>query len=113
MITIWYKHERVVGVGVFCGLGKNWRKHMGVDPSATFTQLKLPVQKRESPREGKSRDALSQLLRLYQILIDDLQFYILHSRPCRALESVSKNRGFKNINLYNANNSMGKGPAWF
>jgi hypothetical protein len=75
MIITWYKHEHGLGVGLFCGLGKNLRKYMGVDPSAIFTRLKLPVQKHESPCDGKSRGALSQLPRLYQILVDDLQFY--------------------------------------
>ncbi len=56
--------------------------------------------------------ALFQSLpRLYQVLIDDLQFYILRSRPCRALEKVSKNGGFKNLNLDDANNSICKGPV--
>jgi hypothetical protein len=51
------------------------------------------------------------LPRLYQVLTDDLHFYILRSRPCRDLEKVSNNRGFKNINLDSANNSICKGHA--
>jgi hypothetical protein len=35
------------------------------------------------------------LPRFYQVLIGDLQFYILRSRPCRALEKVSKNGDLK------------------
>jgi hypothetical protein len=40
----------------------------------------------------------SVLLRLYQVLTTDLNFYSLCSRPYRALEKVLKNRGFKMIN---------------
>jgi hypothetical protein len=53
----------------------------------------------------------SVLPRLYQVLIEDLNFYILRFRPCRALEKASKNRGFKNIYLDSANNSICKGNA--
>ena len=42
---------------------------------------------------------------------DDLHFYILCSRPRRAVKDVSKNRGFKNINSYVANNFMCGVPA--
>ena len=37
----------------------------------------------------------SVLPHLYQVLIEDLNFYILCSRPCRALEKVSKIGDFK------------------
>ncbi len=84
---------------------------MGVNPNAFFLRLKLLGQSDSHHATGNRVVLFRSLQRLYQILIDDLQFYILRSRPCRALEKVSKNRGFKNINLGDANNSICKGPA--
>ncbi len=81
---------------------------MGVNPETFFRRLKLP---RQNVSHGAETTWRSVLPRLYQVLIEDLNFYILRSRPCRALEKVSKNQGFKNINLDSANNSICKGHA--
>jgi hypothetical protein len=73
MIITWYKHERIRCGILLLVLGKI-EETLGVNRGAFFTRLKLPVQKHESPRDGKSGGALSQLPCLYQVLIDDLQF---------------------------------------
>ncbi len=57
---------------------------------------------------GRKTTWRSVVPRLYLVLIEDLNFYILCSRPCRALE-----KGFKLINTYIANNSICKGHVWF
>jgi hypothetical protein len=65
-IITWYKHVRVLQCRTLLSLGKI-EENVGVNPSAIFIGLKLPVQKHESPRDGKLRGALSQLPRLYQV----------------------------------------------
>ncbi len=79
-----------------------------MSPMTFFKRLKLP---RQNVSHGAETTLRSVLPCLYQVLIEDLNFYVLCSRPCRALEKVLKNRGFKNINLDGANNSICKGHA--
>jgi|694.fasta_scaffold138536_2 hypothetical protein len=104
-IITWYKHVRVLQCRTLLSLGKI-EENVGVNPSAIFIGLKLPVQKHESPCDGKSHGAFSQLPCIYQILINDLQFYILPSRPHRAVKDVLKTRELKNFNITGANNFM-------
>jgi hypothetical protein len=86
----WYHDRTYVGVGLSVGLGKKLKKDGWCEPERFLQTTEAAEAKRESSRDGKSRGALSHLPRLYQVLIDDLQFYILRSRPSRALERVSK-----------------------